>query len=266
MLYIKKNAPSLATQSEISKAKRDSHWSTISEDDVKARRRIFDDMNKSSIQQDLIQEQHHLCAYCMRPIETVFQGVRVEHFIPLSEDKEKTLDYNNYLGVCFGGSHQELQPEPPDGQRRNSGRILCCDAQKGDQRLSAINPWNEAIMDHIAYRPNGYVYFRGNGDYSDVFCQHAQTDIDEILQLNGIFTKDNETIEWISDTTTRIVEGRRNAFSVANMILANLEPLTSHKIDREIQSLLDAPQRQAFVGVIVFKLKQVRNRLRSKNR
>lgn len=267
MLYIKKNTPSIATQAKIAETKRDRHWSTVPEDDVAVRRDIFNDMDKTSIQQDLIQEQHHLCAYCMRPIETTFEGIRIDHFIPLSEDKEKTLDYSNYLGVCYGGSHRELQANPQGNQRRNTTRVLCCDAQKKDQCLRAINPWNEAIMDHIAYYPsNGYIYFKGKGDYSETFCANAQYDIDKILQLNGIFKKDRDNIEWISDTTTKIVEGRRNAFSAANRILADLQPLTSNKIDRVIQSLLDAPQRQPFVGVIIYKLKQIRDRLQSQGR
>lgn len=266
MLYIKKNAPSLATQAKLSQTKRDSHWNTVPENDINARRVIFDNMDKSPIQQDLIPEQHHLCGYCMRPIEVTFEGIRIDHFIPLSEDKEKTLDYNNYLGVCYGGSQRELQTNPQGYQSRKIKRILCCDAQKKDQRLLAINPWNEAIMDHIAYYTNGYIYFKGRGDYSETFCNNAQNDIDNILQLNGIFKKDKDNIEWISDTTTKIVEGRRNAFTAANKILADLQPLTSHKIDREIQSLLDAPKRQPFVGVIVYKLKQVRDRLQNQGR
>lgn len=266
MLYIKKNTPSRATQDEIARVKRDSQWSNVPESDVNARRDIFDSMDKSPIQQDLIQEQHHLCAYCMRPIEATFEGIRIDHFIPLSVDKEKTLDYNNYLGVCYGGSHRELQTNSQGHQRRNARRVLCCDAKKKDQRLSAINPWNEAVMDHIAYYSNGYIHFKGKGDYSETFCDNAQNDIDNILQLNGIFKKDKDNIEWISDTTTKIVEGRRNAFTAANKILANLQPPTSNKIDRVIQSLLDAPQRQPFVGVIVYKLKQVRDRLQSQGR
>lgn len=260
MLYIKKNLPSIDTQNEISKTKRDRHWRTVPEDDVDLRRDIFDQMDKTSIQQDLLREQHHLCAYCMRPISNTFEGIRVEHYIPLSEDKEKTLDYTNYLGVCFGGSEHQ---EDNEDKKSKAKPVLCCDAQKGSQRLEAINPLNEDIMDHIAYNPQGYIYFNGNSMYSDSFCQKAQSDIDNILHLNGLFTKDGDVVTWISDTRTNIVAGRQNALLAAKKILAKMGPLTSGKIDRAIQSLLDAPRRQPFVGVIIFKLKQAQALLRS---
>lgn len=261
MLYIKKNPPSIDTQTTIAKTKRKCNWRDVSEDDVASRRIIFDEMDKTSIQQDLLREQHCLCAYCMRPISTKFEGIRVEHYIPLSADKEKTLDYTNYLGVCFGGGENQKSGEE---KKTKAKPVLCCDAQKGDQKLGAIDPWNRSIMDHIAYGRDGYIYFSGNNDYSADFCKKVQSDIDSILHLNGLFKKDGDAITWISDTRTNIVAGRRGAFLTANKLLAKMGPLTSSKIDRAIQALLDAPERQPFVGVIIFRLKQAQKQLQSK--
>ena len=263
MLYIQKKVPSRQTQSTISSTANTPEWRAIPPSDTNAIRDAFNSVPKASIQDDLLIEQHHLCGYCMcriKPTADQFEGMRIDHVIPLSMDKHKALDYNNYLGVCFGGTSSSTQI--PQRQER----VLCCDAHKADQQLRALNPWDQTMMDHIAYRRDGYLYFNGKDYYSEQFCKNAEYDINKTLQLNGISEGAGRDGVCKMDTSTRIVEGRKNAFDSAHQRLAKIHPFTSSNIDREIQLLLNSPHREPFVGVVIFKLKQVRDRLRSEGR
>lgn len=263
MLYIQKKPPSRQTQLTISNTANTPEWRAIPPTDTNAIRDTFNSMPKASIQADLLNEQHHLCGYCMCQIKSTeeqFEGMRIDHVVPLSLDKNKALDYNNFLGVCFGGTSSATQVS------RGGERVLCCDAQKSAQQLRALNPRNQAIMDHIAYRPDGYLYFNGKTAYGEQFCENAEYDINTILQLNGITEGIGRDGVCKMDTATRIVEGRRNAYAHSRQLLAKIKPFTSSNIDHEIQRLLNNPRRQPFLGVIIFKLKQARDRLRSDGR
>ena len=48
-------------------------------------------MPKDEIRKNLLEEQHYLCAYCMRRIEDNGRKTSIEHWYPLSQDKEKAL-------------------------------------------------------------------------------------------------------------------------------------------------------------------------------
>ena len=54
---------------------------------------------------------------------------RVEHFVSLSSDKEKAIDYSNMLGVCDGGEKID----------ETQGHILCCDAHKGEKSSDKVS-------------------------------------------------------------------------------------------------------------------------------
>lgn len=66
---------------------------------------LFEQMPKATIRSELIKEQHGLCAYCMKEIKGQQNDTKIEHYKALSMDKEGALDYQNYLGVCYGGEH-----------------------------------------------------------------------------------------------------------------------------------------------------------------
>ena len=65
-------------------------------------RNLFNEMPKDEIREALCQEQHGLCAYCMRRIRPYHESMKIEHYKELSYYKEDALDYQNYLGVCYG--------------------------------------------------------------------------------------------------------------------------------------------------------------------
>lgn len=103
----------------------------------------------SAIKQQLLQDQHGLCAYCEISIKAAqhydqVDDFRVEHFYPKGATQEQGhnyhLDWHNLLGVCHGGS----QPLVPDSQWRFSTnkQDRSCDVPKGGKTISReiLNP------------------------------------------------------------------------------------------------------------------------------
>lgn len=101
------------------------------------------------VKQQLLQDQHGLCAYCEISIklshdEEKVDDFRVEHFFPkVNTDFNKHnyhLDWQNLLGVCHGGS----QPDVADSQWRysSSKNDRSCDVPKGGKAISEriLNP------------------------------------------------------------------------------------------------------------------------------
>lgn len=101
------------------------------------------------VKQQLLKDQHGLCAYCEISIklaehEENVDDFRVEHFIPKVETElEKHnyhLDWRNLLGACHGGS----QPYVMDSQWRYSSKKndRSCDVPKGGKPIAKriLNP------------------------------------------------------------------------------------------------------------------------------
>lgn len=101
------------------------------------------------VKEQIIRDQHGLCAYCETVIararvEGEVDDFRVEHFYPkVGTEYSKHnyhLDWQNLLGVCHGGS----QPDVPESMKRFSTRAIdrSCDVLKGDKNLTKkiLNP------------------------------------------------------------------------------------------------------------------------------
>ena len=64
------------------------------------------------IREQMWEEQRHLCAYCMRKIDSPVME-RIEHCRPrhpqdeAEHDKKATLDFKWMLGVCYGNRKRE---------------------------------------------------------------------------------------------------------------------------------------------------------------
>lgn len=109
---------------------------------------------KQIILEHLLEEQGHLCAYCMRRIPETrklpagVSGATIEHWFPRNpeskEDHGQGLDYKNMLAVCSGNRGC--------GDKRN----LTCDAKRGNQQLT-VNPCNTETLRSITYTSNGYI-------------------------------------------------------------------------------------------------------------
>lgn len=167
-------------------------------------RELFDRLPKNMIQNALIEEQHGLCAYCMRRIVSVERTdetadrIRIEHYIPLSKNKESALDYQNFLGVCYGGEN--------DGHEKPF--VKCCDAAREDKDLT-INPWDSRQMEAIAYEPNGRLYVSEHAGLGLDLVKKMQDDIDYVLCLNGMLDK-NKKMQY--DTASNLVAHRRQIY------------------------------------------------------
>lgn len=98
---------------------------------------------KRKIKEQLLTEQGHLCAYCMRRIEE--DAMKVEHWHSQNHYPEKQLDYRNLLGACLGNEGQALSAQT-------------CDTRKGDRDLK-FNPANQNhdVDSQVRYLANGKI-------------------------------------------------------------------------------------------------------------
>lgn len=263
MLYIKKGPCPEEIQQKIEQLKARPSWSQIPSDPgtlppnerhiwvKKLRKNYFDALPKDKIREALLKEQHYICAYCMLPIENDGRHMTIEHFYPLSRDKDKALDYDNLLGVCNGGRNIHLE----DGEER----VICCDAQKDDYACMVIDPRNEEMMNLITYGADGII----EADESEVWQQAVlQHDIDEVLRLNGKLDADHNCA---LDTTTALVKKRRDAFRKAEEFCTRRrteDPLTLEMLDEKIKRCLEAEHREEMAGVSLYVYRFYRERLK----
>ena len=121
------------------------------------------------IREQMWEEQKHLCAYCMRKIDSPVME-RIEHCRPrhpqdeVEHDKKATLDFKWMLGVCYGNSLIK-------GVNKED---TTCDAHRGNIELT-INPFDEASVRKIKYKSDGRIY----SDDEDI-----NKDVTETLNLN----------------------------------------------------------------------------------
>ena len=251
MLYIEKKAPPPAYQAAVAALKSTPAWRAIQDDDTQAIRAQFDLLPKPEIRAALAEEQHHLCAYCMRRIRHEEEGagavhMRIEHWRPLSQGKAYALDYKNLLGVCTGGA-DTAGPK---------NRVLCCDASKGAEVCLTVDPLDKKKMAYIAYRQDGTIYCPS----TDPMAKQIEYELNEVLCLNG---RDGQ------DTATELVKGRRDAYQKARDIYKDLsrrKQLTSAQIDKKIQQIRRLDVYPEFVGTLLFVLERKRKLLASQGK
>ena len=223
MLYIEKEGLPNNVAKKIIELSKSDGWKNIGEDDTTAIRRAFDnDFPKNEVKEILLHEQHGICAYCMRRIR-MDNHSRVEHFVPLSHNKNMAIDYSNMLGVCDGG-------EKATGDQ---GRILCCDAHK-----------KETEMDKIAYDSEGRIFTKPK----DVAMEK---DLNEVLLLNGIQKKDGS----VRDTSTELLKSRKDAYDRAKRMMETLNSkgkCTSAMLMKIMDTLYNKEERDEFVGVQLY--------------
>ena len=121
------------------------------------------------VREQMWEEQRHLCAYCMRKIDSPVME-RIEHCRPrhphdeVEHDKKATLDFKWMLGVCYGNSLvRGVKPEDKT-----------CDAHRGNKELT-INPFDEMSVRKIKYRADGSIYSED---------AEINKDVTETLNLN----------------------------------------------------------------------------------
>lgn len=120
---------------------------------------------KNEILESLLNEQGHLCAYCMRRIPERrklpygIPKVSIEHWYPQNPDTKNDigqgLDYRNMFAVCAGN--------------RGCGdqRYLTCDAKRGNKQL-IVNPCSVDTLKSIGYYADGTIYSSDNDINDDL--------------------------------------------------------------------------------------------------
>lgn len=123
---------------------------------------------KDAIRRDLLRDQGHLCAYCMRRITAA--SMKVEHWQSQADFPEMQLTWINLLGVCDGNEGQPWNQQT-------------CDTRRGNIPLT-YNPSNQVhqIESRIKYLGNGEI------DSDD---QAFANELDKVLNLNWQRLKDN---------------------------------------------------------------------------
>lgn len=237
MIYIKKEEIPKETKQKIIAIRKSDKWKKIAANDTDSIREVFDsDFPKNEVKEFLIHEQRGLCAYCMRRISPDIHS-RIEHWMPLSKDKEKAIDYNNMLGVCDGGEKMISR----------QGHILCCDAHKKEAEIT-ISPLNKVQMDKIAYKFDGTIY-------TEPRDKDMERDINEILLLNGIRKPDGS----VRDTSTELLKGRRDAYTRAKRMMMELNKkgkCTSSQLKKIMNILREQDQYEEYVGVKLYYLEK----------
>ena len=134
----------------------------------------YEDMPSSvraDVREQMWNEQKHLCAYCMRRIDSP-SVVRIEHCRPrhpkdeVVHDKKATLDFRWMLGVCYGNS---LVKGVKDED-------MTCDAHRKNKELT-INPFDEVSVRKIKYKADGSIYSEDaeiNKDVTDTLNLNCQ--------------------------------------------------------------------------------------------
>lgn len=180
MIYVKKGFPSRDIALKIAEIRRSKEWKKIPDDppeDARERanytQRLRDQFNllsKQELRKTLLNEQHYLCAYCMREIGND-ETTKIEHWYPLSMKKSAALDYHNMLAVCGGRDSQ-------------SGRVYnCCDSSKSSTVIK-LNPQDAAMMNRIQYLSDGIIKFEECTAYTEDETDQIVHEINEVLLLN----------------------------------------------------------------------------------
>jgi uncharacterized protein (TIGR02646 family) len=95
---------------------------------------ISDSAVRNELRKSLLEEQNHLCAYCMSRIKC--RGSQIEHWFPrtLSIDNQeyKKLDYSNLFWVC--------------GDNNKS-----CDTTRTERKELNVNPTSARTIENIYY-------------------------------------------------------------------------------------------------------------------
>lgn len=247
MIYIQKRTTPTEMMRKVSTIKSSGTWKGIKDGDTNAIRDAFNSLPKDEIRKSLLEEQHYLCAYCMRKIEDNGLKTSIEHWYPLSKDKDRALDYGNMLAVCDGGKNWS-------GKGR---KILCCDAYKADEEEMVISPLNKVQMDKIIYDTNGFINTLPEN-------KALNEDLKEKLHLNGVWKNG----KFDCDTSTGIVKFRRDVYLQYKRFIKRLDDkdrCTSGNVLKKIKEIENADHRIEYAGVYLYFLKKKYRQLIARN-
>jgi uncharacterized protein (TIGR02646 family) len=112
---------------------------------------------KEAVRNALLDEQGHLCCYCLRRINKL----EIEHIQSQKNYPEKDLEYTNLIASCVRDASQD--------------KILHCNAAKGSTEI-VLNPTDENLMKSTYFTADGYVHTKQT---------ELQQELDIVLNLNN---------------------------------------------------------------------------------
>jgi len=137
------------------------------------------------IRYQLLNEQGHLCAYCMQRIseeknpDQYRMSIEIEHFKAQAGNSAQALDYKNMLAVCNGFSKQKIK----DNQwREKEDKVSHCDKTEGgkgdgNENLRALDPRVAICEQMIKYSTTGKIEAVDDN-------KKVTFDIEKMLNLN----------------------------------------------------------------------------------
>lgn len=186
----------------------------------------------------LLEEQGHLCAYCMRKLPDERSEIlpqSIEHWFacspPGGEDRGQGLDYSNFLAVCSGNR---------GGVERGKKR-LTCDAHRENETLT-VNPTDPSTLETIFYSENG-----------DIHATDPIIDDDLALKLNLNCVFDSGSLSEFRKSALGAVEKELVENSDTQEALMEACRQLLGKFELEIDP------KTPYVGIIIWKLKQYIN-------
>ncbi|CAI0904874.1 retron system putative HNH endonuclease [Serratia proteamaculans] len=152
---------------------------------------------KDSIRLSLLQDQGHLCAYCMSRI--TIDNMKVEHWACQADNPIRQLDYSNLLGCCKGGEGDRFVNQT-------------CDSRKGNKPLK-FNP--SRLRDRI----NTIIVYGGQGNIYSTDKEFSEQ-IDTVLNLNKARLVENRlgVLQWVRSQLS-CKTGRRRTKSEIRRLL-----------------------------------------------
>ena len=176
-----------------------------------------------------------------------FENMNIEHYIPIMVDYEKTLDYNNMLGVCDGGEK--------DVKIKNK-HILYCDRSRNNKKTLSINPLKVDHIKTIYYDKRTGEILSTNKKYNEDF---------DSLHLNGIKDSDGKIVP-----TNKLLQGRIDAYRLYEKLLKSIcdksGEINKNKLEKLIQDEENRKEYREFEGVILYFLKRKLKKLINQKR
>lgn len=210
----------------------------------KVKNAYYDGCNKGDIRDRLLEEQGHLCAYCMRRISK--ETMKIEHWYP--EDRltdHECLDYSNMLGCC------------PGHKNGDSGKNDTCDTHKGN-KIIAIDPRKPDHIARIKYSSkdgrisadNDPILVKYYGEKGIIYEDETtlQKDIDETLNLN-------ETSHYLMQNRKEVIDQVKHFLSKkkreGNWMAKDIQKLIRHYEQPDVNG-----KKKPYSGIVIWYLKK----------
>lgn len=175
---------------------------------------------KQIVKKALLEEQGHLCAYCMQRIS--IDNMKIEHYLPQSKYPQSALEYNNLLAVCGGGMGNKREKQ-------------FCDSHKQNTELTKVNPLDKSIIDMIQYERSGTIF---SNDLN------VQNDLDNILNLNCL---ENYLPTNRREVYLQTIENINRAHKNGDWTKAKIRSIIS-----QISSFNSKGELQPYIGISVY--------------